>query len=206
MLSHPVATPVLALGLILACGHTLRADQDHATPGEVVQKVRDAAQAIAASGEAGLVPFSSKNATSVWKDGYTFVLSCAGGTAVTVAHPIKPALKGTPTAKIVTFGPKPGEQIAADMCAAGAKPQGGWVEHDYPKPGQTQAERKVIYMLAAQGTPYVAGAGIHDATAKVEALDQLLPQRLPGIPEGRPTRRRGSSVSRGGAPAPLSSP
>jgi cytochrome c len=105
--------------------------------------------------------------------GYTFVLSCQGGTAVIVAHPIRPEFKGKPTAQVVTFGPKPGEQIAADFCAAGAKPQGGWVEYNFPKPGETRPERKVSYLLAAQGTPYVAGAGLYDATTKVEDLDRL---------------------------------
>jgi hypothetical protein len=32
----------------------------------------------------------------------------------------------------------------------------------------------VSYLLAAQGTPYVVGAGIYDATAKVEDLDRLV--------------------------------
>jgi len=31
----------------------------------------------------------------------------------------------------------------------------------------------VSYFLAAQGTPYVVGAGIYDPTAKLEDLDKL---------------------------------
>jgi cytochrome c len=173
MLSRRTAMVTLAFGLVLAYAGTARAQQDHATPQEVVQKVRQAAQDVAHAGEAGLATFSSKNATSVWQDSYTFVLSCEGGTAVTVAHPIRPELKGKPTAQIVTFGPKPGEQIAADMCAAGGRPHGGWVAYDFPKPGETQATRKVSYLLAAPGTPYVVGAGIYDEKAKVEDLDRL---------------------------------
>ncbi len=138
-----------------------------------MQKVRQAAQDIAKAGEAGLATFSSTNTTSVWKDSYTFVVSCERGTAATAAHPIRPELKGKPTAQIITFGPKPGDQLAADSCAAGEKPQGGWVEYDFPEPGGTQPTRKVSYLLAAQGTPYVVGAGIHDATTKVEDLNRL---------------------------------
>ena len=92
---------------------------------------------------------------------------------MTVAHPIRPELKGKPTAQIVTFGPKPGDQLAADFCAAGEKPHGGWVEYDFPEPGGTQPTRKVSYLLAAQGTPYVVGAGIYDAMTKVEDLNRL---------------------------------
>ena len=149
------------------------AQQDHATPQEVVQRVRQAAQDIAKAGEGGLVTYNGKNATSVWKDSYVFVLSCAGGTTMVAANPVRPELKGKLIAQVVTFGPRSGEQIGADFCAAGRKPHGGWVEYNFPKPGETQPERKVSYCLAAPGTPYVVVAGLYDPTAKVEDLDKL---------------------------------
>ncbi len=173
MLSRRIATATLAFGLVLACAGTARTQQDHATPQEVMQKVRQAAQDIAKAGEAGLATFSSTNTTSVWKDSYTFVVSCERGTAVTAAHPIRPELKGEPIAQIIAFGPKPGDQLAADFCAAGGRPHGGWGEYDFPEPGGTQPTRKVSYLLAAQGTPYVVGAGIYDAMTKVEDLNRL---------------------------------
>jgi cytochrome c len=173
MSSHRTATAALAFGLVLACADTARTQQDHATLQEVMQKVRQVAQDIAKTGEAGLATFSSTNTTSIWKDSYTFVVSCERGTAVTAAHPIRPELKGKPIAQIVTFGPKPGDQLAADFCTAGEKPQGGWVEYDFPEPGGTQPTRKVSYLLAAQGTPYVVGAGIYDALTKIEDLNRL---------------------------------
>ena len=106
MSSHRIATAALICGLVLAgVVGTARAQQDHATPQEVVQKVRQAAQDLAKSGEAGLATFSGKNATSVWKDSYTFVISCEGGKAVDLAHPIKPELKGKPTAQSLTSAP-----------------------------------------------------------------------------------------------------
>jgi cytochrome c len=173
MLSRGTAPAALALGLVLACVGTARAEQDQATPQEVIQRVQQAAQELAKSGEAGLATFSSKNATSVWKDSYIFVLSCAGGTAVNVTNPLRRENNGKPTAQIVTFGPKSGEQIAAEFCAAAGQPHGGWVEYNFPKPGETQAVRKVSYLLAAQGTPYVVGAGIYDEKAKIEDLERL---------------------------------
>ena len=136
MSSRRTATAALAVGLVLACVGTARAQQDHATPQEVVQRVQQAAQDIAKQGEAGLATYSSKNATSVWKDSYVFVVSCEGGSAVIAAHPVRPELKGKPPRKTLTFGPKPGEQIGADFCTAGTEaarrvggvqlPQGGW--------------------------------------------------------------------------------
>jgi len=168
------ATAALALGFVLAYVGTARAEPDRATPQEVIQRVRQAVHDLAKSGEAGLATFSSRNATSVWKDSYTFVLSCTGGTAVAAANPVLgPEISGKPIAQIVTFGPKSGEQIAADFCAAGRQPHGGWAEYNFPKPGETQATRKVSYLLAVQGTPYVVGAGLYDEKAKVEDLDRL---------------------------------
>jgi hypothetical protein len=135
MPSHRTVTAALALSLALACVGIARAQQDRATPEEVVQRVRQAAREIAEAGEAGLATFSGRNATSVWKDSYTFVASCEGGTAVTVANPVRPELKGTPSAQSLTFGPKPSEQLALDFCTEGRKPHGGWVEYNFPKAG-----------------------------------------------------------------------
>lgn len=173
MFTRRTATAALMLGVVAACADTGPAEQDRATPQEVVQKVRQAAQDLAESGEAGLATFSSENATSVWKDSYTFVLSCEEGTSVNVAHPLRPELRGKPTAQIATFGPKSGEQIAADFCTAGRQPHGGWVEYNFPKPGETQATRKVSYVLGVEGTPYVVSAGLYDEEATVADLDRL---------------------------------
>ncbi len=68
------ATAALAF-ISLAVPLAARAQQDQATPPEVVQKVRQAARDLAKSGEAGLATFSGKNATSVWKDSYIFVIT-----------------------------------------------------------------------------------------------------------------------------------
>ena len=173
MFSRRIATAALILGVVVACADTGPAEQDRATPQEVIQRVRQAAQDLAASGEAGLATFSSENATSVWKDSYTFVLSCEEGRSVNVAHPLRPELRGKPTAQIATFGPKSGEQIAADFCTAGRQPHGGWVEYNFPRPGETEAMRKVSYVLAVEGTPYVVSAGLYDEEATVADLDRL---------------------------------
>jgi hypothetical protein len=63
-LSRWTLTAALALGLGLAWVGTAGADQDRATPQEVVQRVQQAAQDLAKSGEAGLATFSSCRATS----------------------------------------------------------------------------------------------------------------------------------------------
>jgi hypothetical protein len=173
MLSRWTATAALAFGLVLAWVGSARAEQDRATPQEVIQRVQQAAHDLAKSGEAGLATFSGKNATSVWKDSYTFVQNCTSGSAVSAANPVRPENKGKSVAQTAIYGPKSGEQLAADFCTAARQPHGGWLEYNFPKPGETQAVRKVSYMLAVPGTPYVIGAGIYDENAKVEDLDKL---------------------------------
>ena len=173
MSCRQTARAALAFGLALACPFAAGAQQDHATPQEAVQRVRQATQAIAKMDEAGLATYDGRNDTSVWKDSYIFVVSCEGGAAVGVAHPIAPELKGKPVAQSLIFGPKPGELLAADFCTEGQKPHGGWVEYNFPKAGGTQPQRKVAYLLAVPGTPYVAGAGVYGLTVKLEDLDKL---------------------------------
>jgi hypothetical protein len=87
MLSRGTAMAALVVGYVLACGGTAAAEQDRATPQEVIKRVQQAAQELAKSGEAGLATYSSRNPTSVWKDSYIFVLSCKGGSMVAVANP-----------------------------------------------------------------------------------------------------------------------
>jgi cytochrome c len=149
MWSRRTARAALVLGFVLAGGGTAGAEQDRATPQEVIKRVQQAAAELAKSGEAGLATYSSRNPTSVWKDSYIFVLSCKSGSVLAVANPVRPELAGKPAAQIVTFGPKSSEQIAANFCAAGRQPHGGWVEYNFAKPGQKQPTRKVSYLLAA---------------------------------------------------------
>ncbi len=47
---------------------------------------------------------------------------------------------------------------------------GGWFEYPFPKPGEKGPSRKVTYMLAVPGTPYVVGAGVYDETVTLEQL------------------------------------
>src|SRR4051794_5133042 len=157
MSSHRTAAAVLAVGLAFACIGSAPAQQEHATAQEVVQKVRQAAQAIAKAGEAGLATYGSKNDTSVWKDSYVFVVNCEGGSAVTAANPARPELKGQPTAQTLKFGPKPGERGAADFCTEGRKPHGGGGGDKFPKAGGGQPGGKGRVPWGAPGTPHGAG-------------------------------------------------
>jgi cytochrome c len=66
------------------------------------------------------------------------------------------------------------EQIAATLCETGQRPQGGWTEYLFPKPGEQEPMRKLSYSKAAEGTPYVPTAGIYSEDVTLEELEQII--------------------------------
>ncbi len=166
MLRRPLLLPVAMLAATFTTGAV--AQQEGATPEEVVQKVNQAAQDLAQQGEAGLEAFRTEDSEYVWKDSYVVVQDCEAGTAV--AHPISPELEGR---NISTLTDETGQTFAQELCEAAQQPQGGWVEYMWPRPGEQEPSRKVSYAKAVAGTPYVVLAGVYDEDATVEELQQI---------------------------------
>jgi cytochrome c len=65
---------IAALALVYVALPMVVVGQDHATPEEVVAKVREAASTLSKTGD--LTPFTQKNGPWVWKDTYVFVNDC----------------------------------------------------------------------------------------------------------------------------------
>ena len=166
MLRRPLSLPVAMLAATFTTGAV--AQQEGATPEEVVQKVNQAAQYLAREGEAGLEAFRAKDSEYVWKDSYVVVQDCEAGTAV--AHPISPELEGR---DISTLTDETGKAFAQELCDAAQQPQGGWVEYMWPKPGEQEPSRKISYVKAVEGTPYSVLGGVYDEDATVEELQQI---------------------------------
>jgi signal transduction histidine kinase len=150
---------------VLSC---MAMGQEKATAQEIVNKVHEAASALASSGEAGLAQFNQKEGQWVWKDTYVFVLDCSKPTIA--AHPIKPDLIGK---DITSMKDTKGTAFFGQLCEATKKPSGVWVEYWWPKPGEKEGSRKVSYALKAGNTPFVVGAGIYDDKATIEDLSKL---------------------------------
>jgi len=152
-----------------------------ATPQDVIAKVKEAADFLEKNGESGLKTFDSMDSPFVWKDTYVFVNHCAAGLA-DVAHPV-PATKES---KVAALKDATGRVIGPELCAAAARPDGGWVEYMWWKPVKAEGakhldyakkmSRKVSYMLSVKGQPFEVGAGVYNDTATVEELDALLKQ------------------------------
>jgi cytochrome c len=165
MLRRSLLLPVAMLAATFTSGAVA---QQGATPEEVVEKVNQAAQYLAQGGEAGLEAFRTKDSPYVWKDSYVIVGSCEQDR--TVAHPIQPELESTPMS---TLTDETGKTFAQELCEAAQRPQGGWVEYLWPKPGEQEPSRKISYVKAVEGTPYIAIAGVYDEDATIEELQQI---------------------------------
>lgn len=148
------------------------ADTGTATPAEVIAKVREAAQFLHDKGKAGFVDFTAPTGKWVWKDSYVFVYNCQQNKMI--AHPIRPDLVGKPILQIRDNNNK---LLFEELCKAGNKPQGGWVEYVWTKPGEGKLSRKISYALAADiafefGTQ--VAAGIYDDAITEKDLSELL--------------------------------
>jgi cytochrome c len=163
----------LLVGLLTATLATgAVAQQGSATPEEVLQKVNAGAEYIAQAGEAGLNTFRSKDSEYVWKDSYVVVQNCEEGTVV--AHPISPELEGT---DLSTLTDETGKTFAQELCEQAQRPQGGWVEYMWPKPGGQEPSRKISYARSIDGTSYVVVGGVYDDDATIEDLEKISGQQ-----------------------------
>jgi signal transduction histidine kinase len=143
----------------------------HATPEEVIAKVKAAAEAL--KSDADLAQFNEIEGNPwVWKDTYIFVYNCEADKMS--AHPIKESLIGKPIMSLRDYA---GNLFFEEMCRAALEPNGGWVKYSWPKPGDIEGSPKFSYNLQAQDSKYQVGAGIYgDADSKItiEMLNALL--------------------------------
>jgi cytochrome c len=161
----------VALALVNIALCAIAVGQDHATPQDVIAKVREAASTLSKTGD--VAQFNQKQGPWVWNDTYIFIWDCEK--KVTVANPLHLEMVGTELALIKDA--KSGKSIYPDPAAfcktVKDTPSGIWKEYWWPKPGEKDPSRKVSYFLQAKGTPYVAVAGVYDDKATIEELSKL---------------------------------
>jgi cytochrome c len=157
--------------LMVGSGIAAAADPNAATPAEVVSKVRAASRFLTEKGASGFASFNNSNGPWVWKDSYVFVYDCRLDRMV--AHPMRPDLVGRPLMQITDNN---GKHIFDELCKAGDKKNGGWVEYVWTKPGAGSVSRKITYALAADisfGTGIQVAAGVYDDKVSVADLEKL---------------------------------
>ncbi len=143
--------------------------QGKATPRQVMQKVRQAVSVLEKSKGSNLAPFDNPKGPWVFGDSYIIVQNCANGTIA--SHPFVPKLVGKKAAGLQDVK---GNFFFVQLCQAGKKPGGGWVQYWFPKPGQKTASRKLSYALQVPGTSMVAIAGIYSNTLKLADLNKMV--------------------------------
>ena len=161
----------VAVALASAALCAVAVGQDHATPQEVIAKVREAASTLSKGGD--LAQFNQKQGPWVWKDTYIFIQDCKK--KIMAAHPIKAEMIGQDISSVKDA--KTGKSIYPDSVAyckmVQDSPSGTWGEYWWPKPGEKEPSRKITYHLSAKGTPYIVNAGVYDDKATVKELSKL---------------------------------
>jgi signal transduction histidine kinase len=158
---------LVAVALVSVALCTVAVGQDHATPQDVVAKVRDAASILSKTGD--VAQFQQKQGPWVWADTYIFIQDC--DKKVIAAQPISPERVGQ---DFMTMKDTRGKELfQKDFCDAAKKPSGVWSEYWWPKPGEKEGSRKLTYSLGAKGTPYVVSAGVYDDKATIAELSKL---------------------------------
>ena len=161
------AAGIISLIVVGSCGILFA--QGKATPQQVIQKVRDAVNVLEKSKGSNLTDFDNPKGPWVFEDSYVVTEDCDKGT--TASHPFVAKLIGK---KAVGLQDVKGNFFFVQLCEAGKKPGGGWVEYWFPKPGEKTPSRKISYALQVPGTSLVALAGIYSDSDKLADLNKLL--------------------------------
>lgn len=154
---------VLIVLLVLFSFSQVSADNGKATVEDVYELVLKAYEVLTTLGDEGLAAFNDPKGEFVYKDTYVYVMECPNRMA---AHPFAmEQLKDVDLFKYPHTTP---------ICEAGQNPNGGWVEYQWPKPGQTEPSRKVGFSIAVPDTQYVVCGGIFNDDMSVEKLNKDL--------------------------------
>jgi hypothetical protein len=140
-----------------------------ATANEVYQKVTEAAEFLAETGEDGLKEFEKSNGRFVWKDTYVYVAQCE---AFFCLPSPKQKVIGLNFSKAKCH--KTGKIYILQLCGEALNtPRGAWVEFWWPRPGFNDPQRKVAFMRQVPDMPYQVVADIYDDTTSLAELRKI---------------------------------
>ena len=142
---------------------------EHATPIEVVSKVRMAAKLLADQGAAGIEVIRDSTSEFTWKDTYVFVVDCHQD--LVLANPAFPKRQGGDIKQHTDYD---GKRYGLELCKTAQQPGGGWVEYVWPRPGGGEPSRKISYVTTVEGRSYQLGAGIYNDTISLAELSRMI--------------------------------
>ena len=127
-----------------------------ATADEVLAKVTRAAELIRRDAESGLDAIADPSGEFVWKDSYVFVVDCKADRVI--ANPAFPERVGGDIKRHTDYA---GYRYGLALCDTASKPDGGWVDYVWLRPGLKTPTRKRSFVRSVPGTTYQVGAGIY---------------------------------------------
>lgn len=143
-------------------------DREHASPAEVVEKVRSAVRLLEEYGGAGLTVLRGSGSGYVWKDTYVFVVNCDAD--VVLSNPAFPEREDGDIKQHTDYN---GKRYGPELCAKASEPGGGWIEYVWPRPGGNGARRKISFVMSVPDHPYQVGAGLYSETLTLDELSAL---------------------------------
>jgi cytochrome c len=155
MRKYFAAVIVIFAFLLITAAALPALSEEHATPDEVVAKVKEASAFLIEAGDAGLAEFCDPNGRWVFKDTYVFVYDCDKGECV---GNITPGLVGKKIEDVIDVNGKP---VGLELCEASKKPNGWWIEYIWPVKGTGALATKISYIYKAPGSKYTVCAGIY---------------------------------------------
>ena len=141
---------MLAVVFCLCAGNVFAGDAKQ----ECIDKCKAAAALVKDKGlDAAKAEIAKKDGQFVSEATYVFLQGMDG---TMLAHPIKPALMGK---NLIDLKDKAGKEFFKEMIEVAKKGE-GWVEYQWPKPGEEGPSPKVSYVLKVDDNTFV-GAGYY---------------------------------------------
>ena len=147
--------------------------QDSPTTDDVYELILKAVPVLEELGDEGLPAFNDPKGEFVYKGAYVYVIDCA--TMTMAAHPAK-QLVGSSLANSKDKNPDPAKikKHGYEMCELSKRPNGGWLEYYWTKPGSDEVTRKIGFVIGVPGTSYALTSSIYDETTDIEKLNATL--------------------------------
>lgn len=130
---------------------------DKPTPQLVMQKVKEAAALVEKDGRAAFAQFKGKDSPFLFCGTYIWIHDGDGKMQM---HPIKPKMEGK---DLLGLKDSKGKTFFVDMNAVAAA-GGGWVDYQWPKPGEKEPVLKVSYVRQVKNgsETFIVGCGVYD--------------------------------------------
>ncbi|HKJ05122.1 MAG TPA: cache domain-containing protein [Geopsychrobacteraceae bacterium] len=157
----------LFFAMFLTFGAVASAEET-ATPQEIFDMVVKGAYLLENLGEEGLAAFNDPDGELAWKDTYVQVYNCKERQIP--GHP-SPAVRAFTPEKFWNLQDSSSTYICRSICDAAKNANGGWVEYQWPKLGETEPSRKITFVTQVPNTPWQVSAGIYDENVSLEELN-----------------------------------